>query len=135
MGSSTTMVLRLTSSAALPSNLAVAINGDEIDVDECDGNTSPFDHSIQVNDSGQEAIVRFQLDADSEDREIYFTDFDSGPNSDLVDIAIFSRSTCSDALSTFKALEEQELNWEPVYANGESCGVTSYTSDSTFSVD
>ncbi len=125
MGSSFDLRVQVKSSTPLPAYLAVALNGASSNVDECGGEIS-FSGGVEVSADRFEATVVINLDGDPSAFFVYFPDGSSEPQSNLASLSFLSRGTCADAPAEFNQLHDQQITWEPVYANGKSCGVTSH---------
>ena len=136
VGSAYAIRAEVTSSSSLPPNLAVALNGNDVDVDECSPAAagSLFGSSIQVNDDRTRVSIVFQLNPASEDYAFYFPNESEQPASDLMALRLFSRPTCNNGHSLYQDLTGAQISWKPVYANGEGCGVTSYSADSELAI-
>ncbi len=125
MASSTEIRVQFTSVTPLPSNLALSLNGGVIDADECN-EFNHFSSSVQVSTYRSEATVIFQLNGNQDAFDFYFPNGSVEPDSNIVNLKLFTRASCTDAPVQFEELNGLEANWEPVYVNGKDCGVSSY---------
>lgn len=128
VGSRTVIRVHVTSSTPLPSNVAASLNGNDIDADECVNNGLPFS-SVRVSDDRTEADITFFLHENPDDYELYFPVTATEPQLNLMSLGFYGRTTCGDTPSEFDKILDTQIFWEPVYANGENCGITSYAAD------
>jgi len=132
VGSSNVMHVRVTSPNPILANLAVSLNGSTIDADECSNSGSHWDPVVMSADRRQAEVVIF-LDGTS-DFEDYFPSDASEPQSNVADFEFYNRATCSAAHSKFDEVLNAAITWEPVYANGEDCGASSYAAEADVQV-
>jgi hypothetical protein len=77
-----------------------------------------------------QATAILDLIENPEDFEFYFpSGLEQGPQSNLMSLGFYTRASCTDAHSKFDEVLNAQISWEPVYANGEDCGLTSYVAD------
>lgn len=128
VGSATAIKVHVTSAAPLPSNLALSLNGNDVDADEC-VNGGLFSSSVTVSADRMEAEVLFQLNGNPDDFEFYFPNNSTEPQSNLMDLGFYDRATCADTHAKFDEVDGTQVSWQPVYANGEDCAASSHVAE------
>ena len=117
--------IRITSPIPLPQNLAFALNGKTINLDEC----NPYDlGSIEVP-PGRE-IINLAIAVSGENFDKYFPRGFKKPASNIMNLIIYDREKCTDPHSQFQEAPDIRISWEPVYMNGEHCGTTTFMGES-----
>lgn len=128
VGSATLIQVHVTSPTPLPANVALSLNGADVDADEC-VNNGLFSSSVTVSADRMQADVLFQLNGNPDDYEFYFPNSASEPQSNLMSLGFYDRATCSDTHAKFDEVLDAQISWEPVYANGEDCGASSHVAE------
>lgn len=124
VGSMTTIRVHVASSTPIPAGFAIGLNGNTIDADECTNN-GPYTNSAQVSNDRSEAEVVFYLDNNREDYDHYFPSGSTEPASNLMNLTLYSRANCSGTFTNIGEIHDHQITWQPIYANGQSCGITS----------
>lgn len=137
IGSFHTIRVVIAAAGELPPNLAATLNGTNQQTELCRPEdpgmavasvvTACFASPVVISPDRTEVSFQFNIDADRANFDHYFPYPHASPVSDLADFQLLTRNSCDDNLTLFRNIEDLSIRWEPVYANGEKCGRTSYS--------
>ena len=124
MGSFYSLKVHIISLNPLPQNLSFSLNDKSISASECVSSDGFKIGDITFNSNRTEAVVDFLL-ADG-NFEYYFANINNSPSSNIFKLNIYNSTNCSENPTLFSQVLDGQIQWQPIYANGEKCGVTSY---------
>lgn len=116
--------MQAVSPTPLPPNIAISVNGNNLDLDECVDNE--LIGSIDLNAGRTEAEAKYHLAR--EDFDHYFRSGSKEPQSNTAVIGFYTRANCSDPHTKLGDTTVQ-INWVPTYANGRDCGASGYVGE------
>lgn len=126
-----TIQVNITSANQMPPNLAIALNGKSVDVDECSPKPWYWESSIKMDPDRTQAMIIFNLNSSPKNFNLYFPRGYEEPASNLMSLTIYDRDKCTDPHSLFQEVSDAKISWKPVYINGgKHCGVDAYRGES-----
>lgn len=120
--------IEATSPTALPQYLAVAINGGSTAFDACQAMTDQVAiGAVSVKTSGNTVQISIPLDPSATLYGSYFSTSVSTPINSTISVAIYGRSSCSDALALVTSRQDVSVPWQAIEPFSASCGIYGYS--------
>jgi hypothetical protein len=121
------LTIDYTPSIALPSELALAINGELITYDSCTQNQTTHPSPVSIQTSGNALQISVPIDGSSQLYSAYFSpNSESPPINNQIGFQLYGRDSCSAKLKLIASPQGLVIPWEPVLPYGSACGVYGY---------
>jgi hypothetical protein len=130
MGAIPLVEIQYSQAAALPGEIAIAINDRGVIADTCTNPSNNLANSpgaqLRRNESGHDAVATIQFDYFPELSAEYFSSRSAPPIRYDITYQIYGRSACSEPLVLIGERNNIAIAWQPLYPNGISCGIDGY---------